>query len=125
MVGYMLQQWLPYGFEKCTHFKSYKSHGEAIDADAEVAELEIPVLRALIQQYGEESVFNADEFGLNNLQDPAMTIGPDALKVRKLNEDRVNFLACSNTGSNEGLPLLVVGSAEVLSGQDGKYVHFD
>ena len=56
--------WL-YSFKKRNHFKCYKSHGEAGDADVNAAERELPVLRSLIEQYGERNVFNADEFGLN------------------------------------------------------------
>lgn len=56
--------WL-YGFKRWNHFKNYRSQAEAGDANNKAGGRELPVLRTLIQHYGEKNIFNADEFGLN------------------------------------------------------------
>ena len=54
----------PHRFKKRNKFRSLKSYGESGKANVEGAANSLPILRALVRQYGEENMYNADDFGL-------------------------------------------------------------
>ena len=103
--------WLS-GFKTRHKFKSRKSHGEKGDADYVAANAATPVLRALIAQYGENNVFNADECAFWWRRAPKYTIGPAALAGRKTNKDRVSVLLCSNTNGVKLIRPRIIGPSE-------------
>ena len=99
------------GFKKRHAFKWRKSHGEVGNVDFSAAESALPELRALVTQYGESNVFNADEMGLWYKQAPQGTIGHAALPGRKKSKERVSVLLCSNADGSQVIRPLVIGQA--------------
>ena len=49
------------GFKKRNSFVSHKLHGEINDFDIAAAEAQLPILQGIIPEFGENSVYNADE----------------------------------------------------------------
>ena len=100
--------WL-HSFKKRNKCKCHRTHGEEGDADWAAAERELPVLRSLVQQYGEDFVFNADECGIIYRRPPTSTVGPAPFRERKLDKERITFLVCTNANGKVRSPPFVIG----------------
>lgn len=75
-------------------------HGKSRNTHEEVILNELLLLHALLSDFHEKDIFNADEFGLFYREAPTTTVGPYRFKGRKKKKDRITFLVCVNSDSS-------------------------
>ena len=88
-------RWL-YVFKKRHAFKIHTCHGKSADTNVKGATLQVPLLCAMVQLYGEEHLYIAYEFGLCPNRVKNRTISPASLKRRKQDKVGTPFLLCMN-----------------------------
>lgn len=98
-------------FQERFGLHSFRSHGEAEDADERAAEASLPRLQHLAARFDPEDVFNADEFGLFYAMAPERTIARAPLPGRKKQMVRLSYLACCNATGTERYPLMIIGNS--------------
>ena len=96
--------------------KMYRSHGESGDANEAAVLKSLAEIRNKIKKYALNDIWNADEFGLFFKMAPTTKIGPGRLHGRKVQKDRVTFMACTNIDGSEKFPLLVIGKSKTTKG---------
>ena len=88
------------GSMKRNELKAHESEGKVADADITTALSRLPILHRLVQRYGRQNVFNADESALCFRLPPKAMIGT-ALQGRKGHKNRVKLLFCCNAPGSE------------------------
>lgn len=82
-------------------FKAYNSNGESHDADQGAIEESLPEIKLSVSKFALKHVFNADEYGHFYQMAPTKTITTGPFPVRKKQNSRLKYLACSNADGSE------------------------
>lgn len=91
------------------NLRSFRSHGEAGDADTSGIQRELPRIHAILKDYESCDIFNADECGLFYKLAPCTTVATARLPGRKVMKDRITVLPCCNADGSEKIDLMFIG----------------
>ncbi|KAM7301103.1 tigger transposable element-derived protein 4-like [Ixodes scapularis] len=94
-------------------FKKVCGESGAVDQTT-VADYRLNKLKALLQKFAPEDVFNCDETGLffKMLPDRSLCFDGDSCKGGKNSKDRITVMVGANAVGTEKLPLLIIGKAK-------------
>ncbi|KAM7291478.1 tigger transposable element-derived protein 4 [Ixodes scapularis] len=108
-----LQLWLKGVLSKNLPVSESVRESGAVDQTT-VADYRLNKLKALLQKFAPEDVFNCDETGLffKMLPDRSLCFDGDSCKGGKNSKDRITVMVGANAVGTEKLPLLIIGKAK-------------
>jgi len=99
-------------FKKRHGIRNYRQHGESGSVNRQMLEDALPVLKALLNNFNWEDIYNMDETGLCYMMSGDAALSTRQLEGRKKYKQRLSIAVCCNGDGTDKLPLWVIGNAE-------------
>ena len=98
-------------FQKRWNLRSRKMHREGGDAVMDGIDEAVQRIKAKMQQFNLQDIWNADATGLFFCMPPDRTISSQPMLGRKKEKKRMTLLVCTNSDGSQKMPLMIIGNA--------------